>query len=217
MKYLLTFSIISMLMNSCVKKECMIAGGYYQFEIPVSLTPAKDTFHIGDTISIESNFSDLVYERMTDKKYKLENFNFYPETSIYRLDTNVIVDDFSGFEVVVPSHYDYSFYDYSSGVRALTGKYNYVDGFYDLAYKLIPQKTGLYFFRHFSFISLGENQEFEGKCSEVADDVFVLLNQGDDNNVDYLLEGADDFYGNFWRKKEDKFFKAGGYCFYVVE
>ncbi|HQW11390.1 MAG TPA: hypothetical protein PK076_08850 [Saprospiraceae bacterium] len=47
-------------------KECNEFGDY-DFELPATLSPAKDTFRIGDTITITSVFSVLVYDRTTKR------------------------------------------------------------------------------------------------------------------------------------------------------
>jgi len=77
----------------------------------------------------------------------------------------------------------------------------------------------LYHFSHFSaIIGIGENQEFEGKCSNLTNDVAMNLNDGADNNINMLSSSPDPHY-NDWilQKPEQRFYKFGGYCFYVKE
>lgn len=107
MKSLLIVLFPVMVFSSCVKKECQI-GGSYEFELSAMLTPVQENYSIGDTITIESTFSDLVYERKTDNWIKLEDFNFYPSTEIVKIDSivaNRIISD--NFQVIINPRFNY--------------------------------------------------------------------------------------------------------------
>ena len=223
MKILFPFSIIIALVlfcSSCIKKECRLAG-FPEFELPVTLSPALDTFKIGDTMSISSVFEDVVYERASGQWYRLENIIFFPQTAVTRLDTLDVLDSFSEFDIIIPDQYDYYLFQYpSSGRKALIGEYNYENNTYSLEYQLVPKKKGLYYFVQGSSISiLGEGQEFEGQCCKINTiDAYCEMNSGGDNNVDFLLQSPNSHY-NTWipQKPEERFHKFGGYCFYVTE
>lgn len=215
MKYITLFILITTI-YSCTNKECQIAGGNYEFIIPVTLTPAKDTFNIGDTITIRSQFSNMVYERITEKNYFLDNIRFYPNSSVIRIDTINQIDDFSEFNVIIDSSFELFFFNYSDGGRNLTGEYNYEDDEYLLEYKIIPREKGLFLFNQASLVeSLGESQDFTDKCRNVDLNVAMALNDNSNNNVDFLLNSPSEAYIRIWNKKDSKFFDAGGYCFYV--
>ena len=96
MKYYIIFSAMSILFYTSCRKECQF-GGAYEFEIPVTLSPAKDTFQIGDTITITSSFSDEVYEKRTENWYELKDFNFSPQTTILNIDSSSINGEILGF------------------------------------------------------------------------------------------------------------------------
>ncbi|MBL7785516.1 MAG: hypothetical protein JNM36_06400, partial [Chitinophagales bacterium] len=199
MKILFPFSIIIVLTffcSSCIKKECRFAG-FHEFELPVTLSPALDTFKIDDTISISSVFEDLVYERKMNEWFLLENIKFFPQTAVTRLDTLDVLDSFSEFDIIIPDQYDYYLFQYpSSGRKALIGEYNYENNTYSLKYQLVPKKKGLFYLIHGSDISvLGEGQEFEGQCCKKnIIDAYCKMNGGGDNNVDFLLQSPDSSY-----------------------
>ena len=222
MKILFPFSIIIVLAlfcSSCIKKECRLAG-FPEFELPVTLSPALDTFKIGDTMSISSIFEDVVYERESEQWYRLENINFFPETAVFRIDTLDVLDSFSEFDVIIPDQYDYYLFQYpSSGRKALIGEYNYENNTYSLEYQLVPKKKGLFYLIHGSDIwVLGEGQEFEGQCCKINTiDAYCKMNGGGDNNVDFLLQSPDSSYHRIWEKRDTKFHNFGGYAFYVTE
>lgn len=215
MKYLIIFSIFCLFLQAC--EDCLFPGGYV-FDIPATLSPAKDTFNIGDTITISSVFSDLVYETKTQSYYKLENFRFYPKTMIRKIDTIRETNNMYEFDFIVDSKYNYTFFNYSSGNRSLFGQYSYTNGTYDLEYKVIPKIKGLYKLTHSSSIyALGEDQDFEGRCKNLISDVIVTMNEGGDNNVDFLLASPDEGQIKIWERQDDQFHIFGGYCFYVRE
>jgi hypothetical protein len=48
----------------------------YTFDIPYTITPIKDTFRVGDTIWLESTFSNQMYNTRNGKTYTVNNFDF---------------------------------------------------------------------------------------------------------------------------------------------
>jgi hypothetical protein len=219
MKYLIIFSTISLLFNSCIKEKCQINGGHYEFEIPATLTPAKDTFQVGDTITIVSSFPDEVYERKTDKTYKLENFSFYPGTEIVKIDSSVAIPAIVNyFDLLIDTAQDYHLQVFSSGTHGIIGQYQYINNNYSLNFKIIAKRSGLFYMEQGVALNLAPNQDFEGKCSNLRNDAAVILNGGADNNIEMLKYSPDPHY-NDWilQKPEDRFYKFGGYCFYVRE
>ncbi len=209
-------------LQSCIKKECQIAGVTYEFEIPATFSPARDTFYVGDTITVASVFSNEVYERETDKWYRLKNFKFYPDMWVREIsDTIVNNAALNDFEVIVDSIFNFGKAIFNDGSVSYYGNYNYeIDTEkYSLVYKLVPLKTGFYYFSHALLIGqFGEHQNFEGKCKNLEVDAAVNLNEGADNNIDMLRDSPDSYFNNWILiKPEDRFYKFGGYCFYVKE
>jgi len=201
--------------SSCIKKECKIAGGY-EFEGIVNLAPAIDSFKIGDTIKIISEFSNMIFERHTDRSFLLENLNFYPRTEIQRIDTlSNNAEGLPDFDVIIPEKFNY---DLGSNGTSIYGEYNYENNQYSLQYNLIPNKKGIYWFKHISDVAfLGRNQDFPDKCDNLSFVMSMKMNEGFDNNVDLLLSSPGDFFTRIWENPQTKFHDYGGYCFYVVD
>jgi hypothetical protein len=217
MKYLFIFSLPFFLLNSCVKEKCQIAG-FYEFEIPATLTPDKDTFQVGDTITFVSSFEDQVFERKTKKFYKLENFKFYPELSMAEVSDSAtnkgaLVD----FDVIIDSMINFHRIDYTDGQIDYIGEYNYVSNKYSLDFKLVPRIPGLYVLYFSSYVwTLDKNQKFDGKCSNINVDGVVKMNDGTDNNIEMLKNSPDPHYNEWiFGNPSDRFHRNGGYCFYV--
>lgn len=207
-------------LGSCGKKECQF-GGPYQFEIPAALSPAKITYQIGDTISINSIFSDQVYEVKTDQFYPLTDFKFHPIFEINEISDSIINQAaINNFEVIINTiKYDLTEFVFSSGAIAYNGEYLYKDGEYSLLYKLIPKEAGLYNFHLSTLVGdVGEEQGFPDKCQNKNIFVRTILNDGADNNIDLARDSPNELY-NTWifQNPEERFTYLGGYMFYVEE
>ncbi len=241
----LTLTLTSALLSSCCMLltenncgRCIPPGEDYGYEfiIPLRLTPAKDTYHIGDTLYFESVFSHYVYERTTGRRFLLENVNWNPSSYIYRLNVDKLsVDGYFDFEVIVPEEYYFagvfykSYTHYQQGgervydtvpVVRYFGKYNYDGMRYTLKFQLVAGDTGVYFFKYGcqEFRLLGDEIEFKKKCPFSDVRLSVVLNDGKDNNIHLLKESPLEYY-NEWilYKPKDRFYGVGGYCFVVVE
>lgn len=213
----------SLLFFSCEKQQhgqCDFEGNY-EFQLPVVIEPSLDTFKIGDTISVESVFSNSVFDKTTNESYKLRNFRFLPVTYVRRMDKQKIEENLSEyFEVIVDSIYDYKFFYYSDGGSSLVGEYRNGAESYSLKFKLIPKATGLYFFSTGSDINAGTvstEQDFEKKCRNKSIDAYFNLKNSTDGNVDFLLNSPDPEAKILWDRADEKFHQFAGYCFYVVE
>ena len=108
---------------------------------------------------------------------------------------------------------------FNDGFSTLIGQYSYEEGRYALEYKIIPQQEGLFMFSHGSALfPQGEDQKFPGKCKHTGSSARVTLNGGADNNIEFLRNSPDPHYSEWiMARPEERFHKAGGYCFYVVE
>jgi hypothetical protein len=222
MKNLTIVSIaISLLVGACIREECRDIPGGYEFEIPVTSSPAKDTFRVGDTIHISSVFSDEVFERKTQQYYSLKKWRFFPETRIDRIDlpdSFFVQEGLNDFVYLPNSQYDYGIFNYSDGSIGLVGEYLYTDGEYRLEYRLVPTKQGLFYFAHLSVQSRGHDQDFPGRCSYKKSETHVVLNERMDNNSEYLANSPQKHYSEWMLLDvENRFHNHGGYCFYVVE
>ena len=217
--FFLICGVFVFLAAGCGEKCIDNASTGYLFELPVSLTPAQDTFRVGDTITIESVFSDQVLERNLQQRFPLIDWKFYPGTFIYKIDHNPAKDGLPFFEVLLAEAPNYHLRQYSGGTSGLSGQYEYREGKYFLKFKLIPHTAGIYFMEQGSALyPLNEWQDFPGRCKNSSSEAFVNMNNGADNNIDYLALSPDPHY-NDWIliKPEDRFHKFGGYCFVVVE
>lgn len=208
------------LITSCKKNSECDFNGPYEFQLPVALAPATDTLHVGDTIFVESRFSNMVFERKTQRAYKLENFSFYPTTAIQNVGINPAVSGIYDFELLIDTTFNYQIQNFSSGSSYLTGEYDYTGTEYILNFRFICKKKGLYYFNHNTFLvsGPGEDQDFPGKCDGKRVHSYSTTNNEVNSNMDLLRESPDPLYNDIiFQKPQQRFYDNGGYVFYVVE
>ncbi len=220
MKNIILLLILILFTPSCGKQECQFTGAY-AFEIPATLSPAKVTYQIGDTITITSIFSDQVYEVQTDQFYPLIDFKFYPTFELNEISDSIIDQAaLNNFEVIIDTMtYDLTQFIYSSGSVTYDGQYLYKEGIYSLVYQLIPKKVGFYDFYQSTLVGdVGEEPNFPGKCQNKNLFVRTILNDRANNNVGLARNSPNEFYNTqIVSDPESLFTNLGGYIFYVVE
>jgi len=206
--------------ESCIKSDdqCNF-GGSYEFILPFNLKPVQEVFHLGDTITISSNFNNPIYDRTTNDSYNLNNFKFYMSSSIFYMDTSIIdYKNMDYFDLIIDSNYWHTVFKYNDGTSDLGFQYNFNNNSYDFKIKLIPRKTGNFFIFFSSSIWLqGPKQDFQKKCPNKTSRAVVYTNGRQDNNAHLLLESLNDYYQIFYSKKETQYLDLGGYCFKVIE
>lgn len=211
-----------MIITGCKNKDCDISYQVYQFEISATLSPVRETYKIGDTISINSRFSDQVYEAKTDQYYLLENFNFYPAMIISEI-SNEEQDRsaLNNFEFIVDTtRYDFEKYTFSStGGVSYKGQFNYFDNQYSLEYQFIPNTPGLYIFTQDNLIGfLDEHRDFPGKCENTAINVWTILNERADNNIELGKDSPIWFYNTkIYTDPDARYNNIASFIFYVEE
>jgi len=210
------------LFESCIKRDenCdRISSGSYEFIMPFTLTPAQETYHIGDTITISSTVNNPIYERKTGNSYMLDDFKFYLRSKIYYLDT--LKNDYSNFyrfELLLDSTHEMSVYTYSTNSNSILGQYTYQNNQYTYEFKLVAKEKGSYLFSQGSGIwSRGEDQYFEGKCTNTDIDAKFYMNNRADNNSYLLDEALNPNFKLYTKNLGPQYLDFGGYCFKVIE
>lgn len=91
---ILIFSAIN-IFSSCHKSNDETV--WLTFEVPLTITPTKDTINVGDTLTLEANFPDSVREVTTGKFFKLESFDFRTSVGLVRFgDTSIPISQAPG-------------------------------------------------------------------------------------------------------------------------
>jgi hypothetical protein len=215
MKNLLFLLLLPILFQNCAPKECP-----YWFQIPASVSPYEEEYHIGDTITITSKFHKDVFELNTEEYYNMEGIIWYPGISIINLiSTNqeIIPDFSSNFDFVADSTYNLYIRDLSSGSNYLFADYVFKNDTFELVIKIIPKTSGT-FLLNFGNSNDDDQQDYPGKCRRTGFEAKTLMNEGLDNNIELLKLSTFEKY-NTWvfEREQVRFYDSGGFCFKVVE
>lgn len=176
-------------------------SGHY-LRVPITISPHKLQYKIGDTISINTVFSDSIYDLGTRQTFKIEEFPFKPLSLLYRFTDSKTYD--SGYRVnelnidsIYKHVYNYSS-NYADGYRAYT-IYESENNQYKFESEMVFKESGRYillFTDLFQEYDASGNSElnaeadairFEGQC--IDDDgkpllpyyLCSMIDSGDDN------------------------------------
>ncbi len=218
--YFLLSSVLLTSLSGCGGDDCAqeYDGVRYIFELPITLIPKVDTFHLGDTITLRSSFSDNVYDLTSDKTYLLENYDFYPGMNISKIEeikNGIFLDNFNLYAITTK--------DYQNlGLHGFAFKYKYENHQYNFEMKFNVKQPGVYIVQIHSalFTMKKDDVDFPGKCKgKIVDALYVMNGNEDDNNFELLKEHMPEGVGKslFLERKEQHFTNVGGYVFVVVE
>ena len=202
----------------------------YYFTLPVSISPAQEVYHIGDTIRIVSEFDDQVMGSNTAGKelgtFDMQGIKWQPILSFDKLDTIIPNRDdhkskFDGLADVLinSSTLNLRYYD-SIGEQLLDGEYEEKNHMFQLSFDLIPKEKGVYYISIESQINFMLNylQDFPGRCDKTLYRINFKTNGGTDNHYHLMLESPDPYWNrtgvgnNIYSRPFDQ---VGGYCFRV--
>lgn len=195
----------------------------YEFEIPVTLTPIKEIYRVGDTLSINIDFSNDVYDRRTDKHYLMKDVHFQPFTVLTDIleggDTSSFISSFENFEVIIPEKYNYGKVKTSSGAEFLDKFYLYEDEHYRLNFQLVPKKASIYQFLHYHDYGspFQRGRDFEQQCLSVPLKAYTYLNNGHHGNIELLRESSFPNHYELSINDLEGFHNAGAFVFRVIE
>jgi hypothetical protein len=213
--YSLFFAItIIPLLASCGKlKGCQHNGWTdFSFELPVTISPTKDTFNIGDTIWIDINYGDYLvnYEYDSHKTYDMTGYDFKTSYSITDLNTpkpsisyhNPNITTYKGnttFTSIMTADYN-----------LISVSYTHENGMNSYKAAFVVDKPGFYAITFQNIIEV--NARGIDKCPNEHISVNYPTNNNGDNNYEMLQYAPKSDFGSL---SLDDFHKAGGYCFYV--
>lgn len=217
------FLYITFMISNCRPPECRdLPVGVYTFILPVTVEPARQTYSVGDTITITSSFGNMVEEKYTGNTYLLDSFAFFPASYVENYTNNETTYDFEGLEFIADtaSQYD-NFQSFSDGSDELNGQYEYDGMSYRLSYKVVPTTPGIYaLYQGAAILVLGEKQNFPGKCQQVPiQDGCMVVNDGAPNGIELLEARRAENERIDWilREPDFRFHGMGGFAFEVVE
>lgn len=205
----ITVIIVFILTTSCQKEKCTSGPlvSYYDFELPVKLTPVLDTFNIGDTILVEQKFSDQIRDLNSELVINLSSVelntirfaisdllkpnDFTPKQNLFAVIGNINPTGLGG-EVLLEYKHEQNLFENKFGIQITQS------GLYNMSFGPVSQ----YKFRINTT-----------KCpTEEISNLYYILNNRGDNNFHMMKDGNDTIAFNLTKEEFDK---SGGYCFYV--
>lgn len=184
------------------KKNCpyeLPYGPGHYLTVPITITPHKLSYSVGDTIYINTIFSDSIYDRNTKQTFKIRNFPFKPMTGLYRFYDGLNWD--SGYTVndlYVDSSYRHVYHyssDFCDNYRAYT---IYENDQYRFESRLILKEPGRYVLiftdMYQEYLGAGLTEEynteadsitFEGKCPM---DYYICSMIEGDNHLELFVD-----------------------------
>jgi hypothetical protein len=142
--YVLLLFILIVGSGSSCNKEVPREPLWFDFLIPITITPLKDTISVGEELTFSTLFSDSVYDMKSAKRYYLPNFNWRPMIFIKKL---VAPEKALSAQLFAGSKFEYinvvgSFIIVAD--VAATMKYVYENNQYKLTVKIKPKEKGVF-------------------------------------------------------------------------
>lgn len=206
--------IIAQFCQSCDECKPDKYGEILELAVPVKTSPAQDTFRIGDTLTIESNFDKDIEIYNTSYTIKLDSFTFFGLFGISEVTDTIENYDFNIDTIVEIGQVDYlPLYD---NVIAYPVKYFEDQTGYHLAFKVVLKARGMFWVRMVSANFFYEESNYDHPalytCESNRRDRIELYFQNPNTSIEnynevfrktkvkYLLESVD----------FDSFQKGGG-------
>jgi hypothetical protein len=205
MKYLSLFLLLCVV--SCKLIDTNNCYREYLFEIPFTTSPTQDTLHIGDTLWINSYFSNRLVDLNTNDTLLVDNIDFNTDWGIARIDMPHYkhADDYFQY---VPSEGDIS-----NNFFGLALHYDYYDNYYHFKLGIIPDSVGNYRM-HFITLTIDNEINLDNDCDDEFFFVHYKMNELTGNNY-HLLEQSPDT--SISTSSYEEFIIYGGYAFVVTE
>jgi len=220
LKLSLLFIVIAISTLASCDKDCDRPDvSIYEFVLPFELSPAKEVYNIGDTITISANIPNSIYERKTNQNFILENTKFYLTAYIYDMDTNIIdYSDINRFIIIFEELVDGQIFTYSDGHSSILSQFKYANNTYKYSIKIVCKSKGLFvLFQGTNIYTFGEDRlMFAKQCDNTKIDAKVYMNNRGDNNLNLANSAKNEHYKK-WVERKEKYLDYGGYCFRVVD
>lgn len=209
------FAFFALLTNcnlSCDPKDCWRT---YEFTIPFSITPALDTFQIGDTLWLQSLIPNNITDNATGELVPVNDFDFKVRSYINRMDTAIQIMGNTASPYAVN---DFVYFNEKgifetinlSSVSFIKIHYTSEESSQKLKIGIVPQKRGLF---QIAFANLTDDATkvnlTNSDCFENLKMSYKMNDNMDDNNF-HLLQDSPAPIGTL-----DAFQQSAGYAFFV--
>lgn len=191
---------------SCKDKNC---PGSLAYQLPISPTPQKDTFNIGDTLWLSLNIPKELIDEQGGIKNTFEDFDFKLYVISSRYDS---IQKYSTKTFNLDSHvgadsiYRYSSFDEYGLILDYDGATYQYQGYIRL------KESGVFAIYFGTRYDVRLNPvEFNGNCDHLNVHLFPITNDGENNNIELLKP----YFGGNPENWDSDFRKSGGFAFVV--
>jgi hypothetical protein len=206
------------ILNTSCKKEDKKCPT--DFVVYGKVLPYAETYKVGDTLTLEAKYSNMIYERNTEQYYDMKGLDIKSILYILKIDTaydnNYVSGVLEYVEIVNNNSFNYSIQYFSDGGSELFSNILFDGSYFFHQIKIILSKKGDYMITY-GPSTVDNNFEFDGKCNNRTFDLNTRLNQEKNNNIN-LLELSPDKHFNTWvlQKPEERFYN-GRFAYRVIE
>lgn len=143
-QFLVFALVLSSIGASCGKEKDTYVEVPFEFAIPVSILPGTDTINVGQNLTLTANFTDSLFDFVSQKKYSLPNFDFKTVAVIQKLvNPNLsITEQLGAVNKLTYNNVEGKFDNFSP--RFADVKYLYTNNAYKLKVTLTPSEPGIY-------------------------------------------------------------------------
>jgi hypothetical protein len=188
---LLLFILIGGSGSSC-NKEVPREQVRFDFLIPITVMPLKDTISVGEELTFSVLFSDSVYDMKSAMRYYLPNFNWMPLIFITKL---VAPEKYLSAQPSAGSKFEYISVDGSFTRVDNIGanmKYVYENNKYKITVKIKPKEIGVFsvfFSNDFGAGQIKLPQEFAPSLPSVTKEPVIgdMRNQINNGQTNYHI------------------------------
>jgi len=192
-----------------------------EFQVPGKSIPYAKSYHLGDTLTLQSFYHYMIYEKRTNKYYNMKELDIESGLNIRSLDTTDASynQDLIKYVDFIPNkNYEYYIQKFSSGNVVLYSNIILDEDTFRNEIKIVFKKKGI-FLLGYGPSSLMNRMDFEGKSWRCSDfNLFTIMNAGMDNNIDLLKESPDEHF-NTWilQSPEDRFYRGASFAYRVID
>lgn len=214
MKYIISFILFLELLYFSSCNRCERQGRTdHIFDLPFSIGPAAHTYNIGDTIIIESNFSEDIWNANYNKAFRVANFNFKIVMSIIDLNSPTPAISYKDPAIITLIGNTIGSNVGSVNYQAIQIEPKYESGKYMYKAFFIVDKPGEYMFIVSSDHNGSNLTDINlTSCPNETIKITFNTNNRQENNFDMLKNAVDQNYASWSRQEFDE---VGSYCFEV--
>ncbi len=201
---------------SCLKTPC---SKLWKFELPFNIENHHNTYHVGDTIWMVSEFGSTLQDLNSPDVVNVEDFDFnidlfvdevYGTPISFASDRFLLVEESGKLTYIAIQGSP----DLGGNPGYLKLQHDYNSGQYSFKYGLVPQMEGVFLISLNSFFNAPYNKiNFGSGCNEEMDKILFNMNNKVNNNFNLLSFSPD---SRIVEVSEEDFIAGGMFVFTVV-